>query len=142
MNFKQVVNIINDVSISHPNVKEFNEGDIYENLNSGEHKYPAINLTTQSIQTVDEDMMQMNCTLFYVDRLLQDASNKIDIQAIGVEVLKQLQYKIESNIGISGSTQFTYTMFTEQFADLCAGVYVQMQIVYPADLDCDIYTAY
>jgi hypothetical protein len=78
--------------------------------------------------TSDSESTNYNFTMFYIDRLISDGSNKINVQSIGVQVIKQILSKlfdIYPEIEIS-STE--YTPFTEKFADDCAGVFCQISL--------------
>lgn len=135
MILKELVNYIKNVSLAYPTVQEFGEGDIYEFMNSGEHKYPTIFLTIESI-TSDEDTQTLNATLFYVDRLLSNSSNKIDVQTVGLTALKSIKEKLEEANYIN-FTSINYTPFTEKFSDLCAGAFAQCNIQVNDTLECD-----
>jgi hypothetical protein len=131
MRYIDLVNAIKDVSLKHYLVNEFAEGDIYEWLNSKQHKYPCVVLTTNNIST-GEDVNTLNANLFYVDRLTDNDDNKLKIQSLGVTVLQQIINKLD----LSWDSTI-YTPFTEKFADLCAGVYVTFNIEYEAESLCD-----
>lgn len=137
MNLKDLVKYINTASISYPTIQEFGEGDIYEFLNNGEHKYPCIFLTIESIST-DNDTQNINASLFYVDRLLSDNSNKLDVQTVGVTALKSVKEKLEE-LNYINFTSINYTPFTEKFSDLCAGAFAQCIIQVNDELECDDY---
>lgn len=127
MNLKELTNLLKINSISKKSVNEFNEGDVYENLNSGEHKYGNINFTINSVEHTENTML-INCYLFYIDRLLEDNSNKLDIWTTGVNTLKQVLESSKSVADFFDYSQLTFTTFTEKFSDLCAGVYATVQI--------------
>lgn len=135
MNLNNIVTLIKNVSTAYPTVQEFGEGDIYEFLNSKEHKYPCVFLTIGSIST-DGDVQNINVTLFYVDRLLDDNSNKLDIQSVSVTALKSIIEKLEETNYIN-FTSINYTPFTEKFTDLCAGSFAQCTIQVNDILECD-----
>ena len=135
MNLNNIVTLIKNVSAAYPTVQEFGEGDIYEFLNSKEHKYPCVFLTIESIST-DGDVQNINATLFYVDRLLDDNSNKLDIQSVSVTALKSIIEKLEETNYIN-FTSINYTPFTEKFTDLCAGSFAQCTIQVNDVLECD-----
>lgn len=137
MNLKNIVTLIKNVSMSYPTIQEFGESDIYEFMNSGEHKYPTIFLTIESI-TSDEYAQTLNATLFYVDRLLSNSSNKIDVQTVGLTTLKSIKEKLEE-VNHINFTSVNYTPFTEKFSDLCAGVFAQCNIQVNDTLECDDY---
>lgn len=135
MNFKTAINTILDIAKENKIVQEIGYGDIYEYLNSGEHKYPCVFLTVDNVATNQSiGSNTINCTLFYVDRLLDNDSNKIDIQSYAITVLEGLVNKLE-NIFLEITTT-NITLFTQQFADLTAGGYLTATITYQSQNIC------
>ena len=127
MNYYNLIRTLKSLSLTHSLVNDYAEGDVYEYMNSGMHKYPCVFMTMNNI-TSDSESTNYNFTMFYIDRLISDGSNKINVQSIGVQVIKQILSKlfdIYPEIEIS-STE--YTPFTEKFADDCAGVFCQISL--------------
>lgn len=127
MNYYNLLRTLKSLSNTHSLVNDYAEGDVYEYMNSGMHKYPCVFMTMNNI-TSDSESTNYNFTMFYIDRLISDGSNKINVQSIGVQVIKQILSKlfdIYPEIEIS-STE--YTPFTEKFADDCAGVFCQISL--------------
>ena len=139
MNLKELNILLKDVALSRKSVNEYNEGDVYQNLNSGEHKYANINFTINSTQVLSNGVVVVNCYLFYIDRLLEDASNKLDIWTVGANTLNQILNAAKNNSGeFFDFSNLTYTNFTEKFADLCAGVYANVDIQILGNIsECD-----
>ena len=133
MNYLQFVNTVLDTSKSHKLVHEVGEGDIYEHLNSGDHKYPCVFLT---VQNVDSNGSQMTVTgsLFYVDALLSDSSNKLQIQSTGMTTLQQIFMRLMDNYPDFDLRTGRYTPFDEKFSDLCAGVFSNFTISFMDDI--------
>ena len=133
MNYLQFVNTILETSQSHKLVYEVGEGDIYEHLNSGDHKYPCVFLT---VQNIDYNGTQMTVTgsLFYVDALLSDTSNKLQIQATGMTTLQQIFMRLMDNYPDFELRTGRYTPFDEKFADLCAGVFSNFTVSFMDDI--------
>ena len=131
MNFYNIIQNILETSKRHKNVNEVSEGDIYVYLNSGEHKYPCVFLTVGEV-TDSEMSRNVNCTLFYVDRLSSDQSNRTVVQSLGITTLGDILDTIEGDV-----VSVNYTIFTEKFADMCAGVFATVDITYPLDEVCD-----
>ena len=133
MNYLQFVNTILETSKSHKLVYEVGEGDIYEHLNSGDHKYPCVFLT---VQNIDYNSTQMTVTgsLFYVDALLSDSSNKLQIQATGMTTLQQIFMRLMDNYPDFELRTGRYTPFDEKFADLCAGVFSNFTVSFMDDI--------
>lgn len=130
MSLYDIIQNILDVSKNHNLVREVGEGDIYKYLNSSEHQYPCVFLTVSSIND-DLNLRNVNCTLFYVDRLTSDESNKILVQSLGLSVLSDIVERIAGDVDT-----VEYTTFTEKFTDLCGGVYASLSIGYPLDGVC------
>ena len=130
MRLDELIKNIKDTSLRHYLVNEFGDGDVYEYLNSGEHKYPLVFLTITGISDNDTTR-DINCALFYVDRLTSDQSNKKQVQAVAVNTLGDIIYDFET-------TSANYTPFTEKFTDLCAGAYVEctLNIPFVPGTDC------
>ena len=133
MNYLQFVNNVLETAKSHKLVYEVGEGDIYEHLNSGDHKYPCVFLT---VQNIDSNGSQMTVTgsLFYVDALLSDTSNKLQIQATGMTTLQQIFMRLMDNYPDFDLRTGRYTPFDEKFADLCAGVFSNFTISFMDDI--------
>lgn len=129
MRLDELIRDIKDTSLRHVLVNEFGEGDIYEYLNSGEHKYPCVFLTVTGLSDVGYNRV-VNITLFYVDRLTSDQSNRTQLQSVATDVLSDIIYKFES-------TNVNYTLFTEKFSDLCAGAYAEFNATVEFTVGCE-----
>lgn len=129
MRLDELIRDIKDTSLRHTLVNEFGEGDIYEYLNSGEHKYPCVFLTVTGLGEVGY-MREVNITLFYVDRLTSDQRNRTSIQSEATDVLGDIIHSFESN-------NVNYTLFTEKFSDLCAGAYAEFTVSIEYSAGCE-----
>lgn len=118
---------------------QYTEGDIYQ-VNWNQNSYPAFNLSLNNI-VQNANSITYNLTLFYVDILIQDRSNKITIQSDGIEILKAIIASIDTDMNLSNLTDLvapiTYQVYTERFTDECAGAYVQFGLIYKNDTLCD-----
>ena len=133
MNYKQIIKTIIDTSIKSIFVNEANEGDVYEILNSKQHRYPAVVVTPETVSSSGTDTETLNAVLFYVDRLTDTQENKLSIQSQGMSVLKQIIDKCSDTFTVEN---YTFTPFTEKFTDECAGVFVNINVNYPVDFIC------
>jgi hypothetical protein len=138
MTYYSLLNTLKKLTQKHYLLNEFGEGDVYEFMNSGNHKYPCLFITLSNI-SVDEDSTQYNFTLFYIDRLTDDLNNKINVQTTGVEIVKQILARLVDEIGTLTVNSVDYTMFTEKFADMCGGVFCNVVLDdYTNNLENDI----
>lgn len=127
MRYFDFIKEIKEISTSHILVNEYGEGDIYEYLNNGEHKYPCVFLTVTNLNTTDSGTA-INFTLFYTDRLVENQANKTAIQSTGISVIKQILSKYEQLHPEYLLNNVNYTPFTEKFTDMCAGVFCDVVI--------------
>ena len=127
MRYFDFIKEIKEISTSHILVNEYGEGDIYEYLNNGEHKYPCIFLTVTNLTTTDSGTA-INFTLFYTDRLVENQANKTSIQSTGISVIKQILSKYEQLHPEYLLSNVNYTPFTEKFTDMCAGVFAEVVV--------------
>lgn len=127
MTIKDLWRKIQGISQAHVHVNEVAEGDVYENLNSGEQQYPFVNWTVNSINRTDNTIV-VGCYLFYIDRLLEDSSNKLDIWSVGVNTLQEILNRLTNGSDYVVIDDVNFTNFTEKFSELCAGVYASCNI--------------
>lgn len=127
MRYFDFIKEIKEISTSHILVNEYGEGDIYEYLNNGEHKYPCVFLTVTNLTTTDSGTA-INFTLFYTDRLVENQANKTAIQSTGISVIKQILSRYEQLHPEYLLSNVNYTPFTEKFTDMCAGVFCDVVI--------------
>lgn len=131
MNYYSLVKRI--LSVFSPSVEQVNEGDVYEWMNNHQHRYPAVNLTVQYVSS-DIDFQTINCEIIYMDRLMDDKSNRLNIQSTGMTLLKKGVIRLQEEFDISG---ISYNPFTDKNKDLIAGCLVTLNITLPEDFICD-----
>ena len=123
-------NQIGDIALSQPEVNAYGEGSVYDLLNSGGkiEKYAAVVTTFQSASIVD-DNYTATVNLFYIDRLNKfDDNNRLQIQDTAVQTLHNILLQLAEEYDVENES---YTLFTQKFADNCAGAYATLKITLP-----------
>lgn len=137
MKYKELVKLIKDISLSLPDVNSFYTGDVYEINADQSVKYASVVLTNQEHNfDNNNDKFNYNFVLFFIDRLLDDESNRIDVQTAGISALKNIVTALEDYGIIIDS--FRFTLFKERFNDVCSGAYATFTIQID-DIDCNEY---
>lgn len=129
MSFLEVVNNILNVASSHNLIKEVHYGSIYDFENSGDRKYSNFVLT-ENTATRNEYSTIYNFTAFVTDRLLNDESNKLEVQSLSKTILEEILLKLEN------VSTFNFTFWTDKFTDICAGCYCTFDIEVPNEMAC------
>ena len=126
-------------SYNNPLVKQAIDGDIYQ-INSKENQY-GVFCVTGDVATRNDHTTTYDFTLFYVDRLLEDQSNKNVVQSDGIICIQSIcNFINQNNENINISTPINYQLFTQHFTDQCAGAWATINIEVEDSLgDCDLF---
>ena len=129
MNFIQLLKKLEAYSLSLPYVNSTNLGDIYEYLNGSTNvKYASVNIDIIN-STRNDNLISYSVYLYYVDRLVEDKSNWMEVKTTAEQVLNSIvNYAAEIGDVDDG---WTINYFEQQFADYCAGGYVQFNLEVP-----------
>ena len=136
MNFIQILKRLETYSMSIPYVNEVNLGDIYEFLNGKPNvKYASVNIDINQ-STRNDNLISYSVYLYYVDRLTEDKRNWKEIKTTAEQVLNSIINYAANELGdvIDG---WVINYFEQQFADNCAGGWVNFNLEVPSVLgDC------
>lgn len=138
MTLDNVIDLIKNIALLQPNVNSATEGSIYEALNTtSEVNYANVHITqSKHIESADKQSIVFNFILFYTDRLLADKSNKVTIHSTGINVLKNILRTIEEKDEEIEITSTDFQTYTEQFSDICAGVFSNISLTVPIEYNC------
>lgn len=93
--------------------------------------YPLFYIIPSGTHTVMENTTRFDLTLYYIDRLLEDNSNTIDIFSSSIDNLKNIIVGAKSIPGVV-DVESTYTIrnfMPEKLNDRLAGAYANVRIV-------------
>ena len=136
-NLYSLVNAIRKIGEAQPNVNTVVLSNIFE-LNSNPSIDYSVFAIVQDVHRQDDDYYYYSFFLYYIDRLLNDKSNVIQIQSHGINLISTVIDKLEQ-LGLIVNhdvVQTTYQTFTQRFSDECAGVFARVEIMVP--VDCQI----
>lgn len=135
MKYKELVKLIENISLHIPNINSFYIGDVYEINSDPTVKYSTVVMTNQesTFSTTDE-RYTYNFVLFYIDRLTDDEKNRLDIQSHAIDALSNI-IEILGNSYNCIIDNYRFEVFQERFADLCSGAFARVSIVVD-EMDC------
>ena len=129
MTLQEIFNRLNEIALKQPNICDIIEtGNIYD-LNSKREAKFGVFCVAQGTHTYDAEnaVTSFNFIIYYVDRLKDNADNKIQIQSIGIETLKNILLTLSKTEDVDIS-ECNFNVFTESFSQLCAGAYATVRI--------------
>lgn len=128
MTLKEIITKIKKVAKKQRNIGYVGEGDIYT-LNSLPNIDYSVIFITQSNHSITTDLCEYNINLFYVDRLFEDDSNRLEVQSHGITIINNIINELSStDIDIDVEYPISFTTFTQRFTDDCAGVFATVKI--------------
>lgn len=108
-----------------PAVRTIVRNDIFRLNQKPKAKYGVFGWTQgQHKASIASNFTTYNFTLFYVDKLLNDKSNEVEIQSMGCQVLDAVLRRLEEQGIYVGD--YTIQPFNQRFTDDCAGVYASV----------------
>lgn len=129
MNFIQILKRLEAYAISLPYVNDVNLGDLYEYLNGKPNvKYASVNIDINQ-STRNDNLISYSVYLYYIDRLTEDKSNWKEVKTTAEQTLNSI---INFAAGFGDVDDgWTINYFEQQFADYCAGGWVQFNLEVP-----------
>lgn len=128
MTLKELINTLLKTARKQPNIGYTGEGDIYV-LNTMKNLEYSVFFVTQQQHQQSEDTITYNLILYYIDRLVEDDANMLDIHSNGIIQLGNIiNTFINENDDAVVNYNINFTTFNHKFADKCAGVYATISV--------------
>lgn len=134
MNLAQLVERLKGVALAQPSIRTVVENDVFRLNAMASVKYGVFAFTQgQHRANLDTGVTTFVFSIFYVDRLTEDASNEVEVQSVGIETLTNIIQTLADEFGVA---PWTINTFNQRFADLCAGAYATVAVDVPFDYTC------
>lgn len=132
MTLETLLHRISEFGISNRIVNWSGAGaSIYELANSTIKDYPVLFTSPTGTHTSTENTTTYNITMYFIDRLVSDNSNDIEIFSTAIEALKNIIKGIslmDGIVDVDDTLSFTNFTETERFPDRCAGAFCTFKI--------------
>lgn len=126
MTLYELINALLATAKKVPNINYVGTGDIYELNNKPNIDYGVFYIT-QTNHTQGENTIDYTLTLFYVDRVMNDGSNKLAIQSNGITTIGNIiNLFLNTYDDVTVNYDIQYTTFLHRFADECSGVFANV----------------
>lgn len=129
MTLLEFIKIMEGVAARQPAVNMIVRDSVLRLNDNPDDKYGAFVWTqSQHTEGTESDFRTLRFSLFYVDRLLLDKSNQVEIQSVGVEVLSNVIRTLSEEFQ---AQEWSIDTFTQRFADECAGAWATVTFLVP-----------
>ena len=136
MNFQSFYDTVKQIALNTRTVESFYIGDVYTNWNSLNINYGSIDVNINYIRRVGNFNI-VNLSLYYGGKLKNDSSNLFEIQSDGFNVIMNVINHLKENFEIEDFEQIQIFPFWQQFADVLAGCYCDVNIFVPVEDTCE-----
>lgn len=138
MNFREFYDKVKKYAQLTKTVESFYEGDVYVNWNSLNIQYGSFDVNINYIRrTGNFDIV--NCTFYYGNKLLNDSSNVFQVQSDGYNAIINVINHLREDFEIEDYEEIQVYPFFQQFSDILAGAYADLNIYVPVDDICENY---
>lgn len=124
-----VIRRLEEVALAQPPVRSIVENDVYRLNELPDARYGVFAFTQGRHQkSADGTLNRYAFTLMYVDRLTESHDNELQAQSTGDFVLDNILRTLAQEWEVG---TWTTQVFTQRFADDCAGAYCEVLIGVP-----------
>ena len=136
MNFQSFYDTVKQYALNTRTVESFYIGDVYTNWNSLNIIYGSFDVNINYIRRVGNFNI-VNLSLYYGAKLKNDSSNLFEIQSNGFNVIINVINHLKENFEIEDVEDIQIFPFWQQFADILAGCYADVNIFVPVEDTCE-----
>lgn len=136
MTLSDLIKTIEIVASNQPSIKMVVENDIFRLNAKADARYGVFAwVQQQHTASIESSVINYAFTFFYVDRMLNDNSNQIEIQSVGIQTLDNIIRALD-NLGVYSEREYTFQVFNQRFVDECAGVFCNVNLSVPVGSLC------
>lgn len=126
MTLAQLIRLFEGIAKEQPSINMIVQNDVFRINSAPSLKYGVFAWTQGQHSGSINGMQTYSFSLFYVDRLLEDLSNQIEIQSVGCETLGNILRALDEYDVEVGN--YTMQTFNQRFTDECAGVFCNVTL--------------
>ena len=135
MNFQNFYDTVKQIALNTQKVESFYEGDVYINWNSLNVTYGSFDVNINFIRhSGGYDVV--NVSFYFGDKLKNDSSNLFQVQTNGFRVIMNVIGHLKENYEIEDFEYIQIHPFFQQFSDILAGCYADVNIYVPVEDVC------
>ena len=136
MDFKAFYDTVKSYALNTQNVESYYIGDVYTNWNSLNVTYGSFDININYIRRVEGNDI-INVSMYFADKLKNDSSNVFDAQTDGFNVIMNVINHLKDDYELDSYEEIQIYPFWQQFSDILAGAYADLNIYVPVDDICE-----
>lgn len=134
MTLAEIIGIIRETALAQPAVNQVIDNDVLRLNKLPDAKYGVFAFVQGQHRETLDGMITYVFSFIYVDRLVEDGSNEIDVQSVALRTLSNVIRSLEEQ-GL-GPDSWNFTTFNQRFNDMCAGAFCNVELTTEVDYIC------
>ena len=135
MNIRDFYDKVRQYALNTKTVESFYEGDVYTNWNSLNVTYGSFDVNINFIRhSGGYDVV--NVSFYYGNKLFNDSSNVFQVQSDGYNAIINVINHLREDFEIEDFEDIQIHPFFQQFSDILAGCYADLNIYVPVEDTC------
>ena len=135
MNFQNFYDKVKQIALNTQKVESFYEGDVYTNWNSLNVTYGSFDVNINFIRHIGGYDV-VNVSFYFGDKLKNDSSNLFQVQTDGFRVIMNVINHLKDEYEIEDFEDIQIHPFFQQFSDILAGCYCDVNVYVPVEDTC------
>ena len=135
MNFQNFYDTVKQIALNTQKVESFYEGDVYTNWNSLNVTYGSFDVNINYIRR-SGGYDVVNVSFYFGDKLKNDSSNLFQVQTDGFRVIMNVINHLKDEYEIEDFEDIQIHPFFQQFSDILAGCYCDVNVYVPVEDTC------
>ena len=135
MNFQSFYDTVKQIALNTRTVESFHNTDPYTVWNSLNIVYPSFNCNINYIRRVGNYNI-VNLSLYYGNKLFNDSSNVFEVQSYGYNAIINVINHLREDFEIEEFEDIQIHPFFQQFSDILAGCYCDVNVYVPVEDTC------
>lgn len=123
MTIIQLNDAIKDIALNHYAIKQYHYGNVYSINDLADIRYGLLNYHVDTITQINDDTYRVAGVMIYLDRILENESNLLQVQSDGIVYLSEMFNRLSDKYLIDFDSVI-YTPTSEKFNDNCGVVFV------------------
>lgn len=128
MTLRTIIEKLKEYAMATPNVGGVIINDVFRTnfWESAEYGVVAI---IQREHSISENNAIYRFQLAYIDRLVENKSNEVDVQSDGIMAISNMVNRLVTEIEVELNGEISFSVFNERFKDECGGVLADVAFI-------------
>lgn len=128
MTLRTIIEKLKEYAMATPNVGGVIINDVFR-ANFWESAEYGVVAIIQREHSISDNNAIYRFQLAYIDRLVEDKSNEVDVQSDGIMAISNMVNRLVTETEVELNGEMSFSVFNERFKDECGGVLADVAFI-------------